>query len=131
MCPGYAIRPFVDSRTLMTMLEHPTRLFRARKILTLAGNEPEALVVVGERIVANGPAAELRQRFPSAEQVELGEAVVVPGFTDAHMHPSQAAEDLLHVDVSASSVRSNAEVVKALRRAAEKTAPGSWIRASR
>jgi hypothetical protein len=33
------------------------------------------------------------------------------------VQPSQAAEDLLHVDVSANSVRSNAEILDMLRRA--------------
>ena len=113
------------------MLEHRSRLFRAGKIISLAGDEPEALVVVGEHIVATGAAANLRQRFPDAEDIDLGAGVLVPGFNDAHMHPSQAAEDLLHVDVSAGRVASNAEILGLLREAAEQTPPGSWVRASR
>jgi predicted amidohydrolase YtcJ len=113
------------------MLEHPTTLFRARKIISLAGAEPEALVVLGERIVATGRTADLAQRFPDAEHVDFGEAVVLPGFNDAHMHPSQAAEDLLHVDVSSAVVRSNAEILGALHEAAEQIPPTGWVRASR
>ena len=113
------------------MLEHRGRLFRAGKIVTLAGDEVEALVVLGEHIVATGAASDLTHRFPDAEHIDLGGGVVVPGFNDAHMHPSQAAEDLLHVDVSASSVRSNAEVLGRLREAAEHTPAGGWVRASR
>src|SRR5215211_8816635 len=115
----------------MTTAERPTRLFRARKIITLAEDEPEALVVLGEHIIATGAAADMAQRFPDAESVDFGDTVIVPGFNDAHMHPSQAAEDLLHVDVSASVVRSNAEILDLLRRAAQHTPVADWVRASR
>jgi hypothetical protein len=33
--------------------------------------------------VASGTAAELAERFPSAEHVDFGDGVVVPGFNDA------------------------------------------------
>jgi predicted amidohydrolase YtcJ len=104
-------------------IDYPARLFQARKIITLAESKPEAMVVVGERVVATGVVTELRQRFPDAESSDFGAAVIVPGFNDAHMHPAHAAEDLLHVDVAANVVRSNAEVVATLRRAAEQTPP--------
>ena len=105
-------------------------IFRARRIQTLAGDEPEALAVVGEQIAATGSMDDLARRFPDAERVEL-DGVVVPGFYDAHMHPSQVAEDLLHVDVSASVVHSLAELTQTLRSEAQKLPPGEWIRASR
>jgi predicted amidohydrolase YtcJ len=106
-------------------------LVRAAKIVSLAGDAPQALAVVGDRIVASGAYAELVQRFPDVEQVDFGASVIVPGFNDSHMHPAQAAEDLLHVDVSAAKVRSNSEILHVLRQAAEQTPPGEWIRASR
>jgi predicted amidohydrolase YtcJ len=113
------------------MLEYRARLFRARKIVTLASDQAEAMVVLGERVVATGAAADLRRRFGDAEVVDFGDAVIVPGFNDAHMHPSQAAEDLLHVDVSAGVVSSNAAIQAALREAAARTPSGEWVRASR
>jgi predicted amidohydrolase YtcJ len=113
------------------MLEHPSLLFRARRIITLAGPAVEAIVTVGERIVASGTADELAVRFPSAKQVDFGDGVVVPGFNDAHMHPAQAAEDLLHVDVSAGRVQSNADILARLRLAAEQLPADAWLRASR
>jgi predicted amidohydrolase YtcJ len=105
-------------------------IFGARRIHTLAGDAPHALAVVGEHIVATGSADELARRFPEAEHVQL-DGVVVPGFNDAHMHPSQVAEDVLHLDVSAAVASSNADVLGAVRREAEKTPPGEWIRATR
>jgi predicted amidohydrolase YtcJ len=113
------------------MLEDRPTIFRARRIVSLTGDAPEAIAVIGEHIVASGPMAELVQRFPGANTVDFGESVVVPGFNDAHMHPAQAAEDLLHVDVSAGKVRSNGDILHALRHSAEETPAGGWIRASR
>ena len=107
-----------------------TTIFRARRIHTLAGDAPAALAVVGEHIVATGSADELARRFPEADRTEL-DGVVVPGFNDAHMHPSQVAEDVLHLDVSAAVASSNADVLSAVRREAERTPPGEWIRATR
>ena len=39
-----------------------------------------------DRIVAVGPADDLAARWPDAPVEDLGEAVVVPGFVDAHCH---------------------------------------------
>ena len=86
--------------------------------------------MVGEQIVAVGSVDDLARRFPDAERVDL-DGVVVPGFYDAHIHPSIVAEDLLHVDVSAAVVRDLSELKATLRRAAEQTRPGEWVRASR
>ena len=113
------------------MMESTTRIFKANSIISLAADAPEAFAVIGERIVAMGAYAEVSARFPGAEQIDLGDAVVVPGFNDAHMHPSQAAEDLLHVDLSAARVRSNIEILNALRQAADNTPAGDWLRGSR
>jgi predicted amidohydrolase YtcJ len=46
----------------------------------LGGPAAEAIVTVGERIVASGTAAELAERFSSGEHVDFGDGVVVPGF---------------------------------------------------
>jgi hypothetical protein len=52
------------------MIEYQSRLFRAHTIISLAGDVPEAFVVVGERIVASGSAHEFAQRFLLAEAAE-------------------------------------------------------------
>lgn len=61
---------------------------------------PTALACRGERIVAVGQAGELRSRFPRAEVSDLGDVTIVPGFNDAHQHPTICAENSLHVDLS-------------------------------
>jgi predicted amidohydrolase YtcJ len=107
------------------------RLFEAQKIISLAGDEPRAMVILDEHIVGTGSRLDLERRFPDAERVDLGDAIVVPGFNDAHMHPSQAADDLLHLDVSASVVHSNADIQARLRQAAAELPGGAWVQASR
>ena len=44
------------------------------------------MVTDRDRIVAVGPADDLAARWPDAPVEDLGEAVVVPGFVDAHCH---------------------------------------------
>lgn len=103
------------------------RIVTARRIITLADTEPGALACRGEKIVAAGPVADLRERFPRAEVHDLGEATVVPGFNDAHQHPTICAEHSLHVDLSPGQVHSPADVTRALRERAARTPPGSWV----
>ena len=95
------------------------------------GPAPPAFATLGDRVVATGAAAELAARFPGAERVDLGDAVVVPGFHDAHMHPSMTAEDLLHLDLSAEVVRSPEQLRAALAGQAARVPPGGWVRGSR
>jgi predicted amidohydrolase YtcJ len=103
-------------------------IFQAPRIHSLAGDSPEGLAVVEEQIVATGSAADLQSRYPHAEHVEL-DGVVVPGFNDAHMHPSIVAEDLLHLDLF--GLTSNREAEERLRRAAMTTPTDEWIRGTR
>jgi predicted amidohydrolase YtcJ len=106
-------------------------IFRARRVIALTDPEPEAFAVLGERIVATGSADELARRFPDATVADGGGGVIVPGFVDAHIHPSIVAEDLLNLDVSASVVGSLSELTRKVLDQAVATPPGTWIRASR
>lgn len=45
-----------------------------------------AVLVRANRIVAVGPAADLRRRFPDATERDLGAVVLLPGFIDTHCH---------------------------------------------
>jgi predicted amidohydrolase YtcJ len=107
-------------------------IVRAARIETMRpGFEPEALCLLGERIVAGGQVEALRERFRDADVCDFGDAVIVPGFNDAHLHLLMAAEDLLHLDLSASAVRSIAEIGEAIAAEARSQPPGTWIRGSR
>jgi predicted amidohydrolase YtcJ len=108
-----------------------TRVFHARAIVTMSGDEPEAFAVAGDEIVATGAERELAQRFPEAERVDLGDGVVVPGFQDSHLHLIAAADNLLHADLSPASVASIADIQRTVRAAAAARPAGAWVRASR
>lgn len=106
-------------------------IFRARRIVTMTEDEPEAFATEGESIAATGTVTALRERYPAAEVVDFGDAVIVPGFNDAHAHLAVAAEDMLHLDLSIDSVSSLAEIVAKLRAGLARTPPGGWLRGSR
>jgi predicted amidohydrolase YtcJ len=108
-------------------------IFRAARIVTLAGPDarvgPEvgAMATAGEHVVDVGDLADLRDRFPTAEVVDLGGALVVPGLNDAHCHPSVTAAGRLHVDVSPAAVDGTADVARVLAERARATPPGTWV----
>ncbi|HEX9890402.1 MAG TPA: amidohydrolase family protein, partial [Nitriliruptorales bacterium] len=89
------------------------------------------LLIRGDRIEITGDADELADAFPEAERHDLGNAVVVPGLHDAHQHITHAAENLLHLDLSADAVSSSADVLEAITAEVSRRQAGSWIRGSR
>ncbi|GAA1768493.1 amidohydrolase [Kocuria aegyptia] len=103
----------------------PLRVVTAPRILALDGTEPEALAVRGETIVGTGSSVEMTARFPGAERIDLDGALVVPGFNDAHCHPSQAALARVRVDLT-DAVGPDA-VRDALLERSRSTGPGEWI----
>ncbi|QXJ21280.1 amidohydrolase [Actinomadura graeca] len=112
---------------------HPLRLVSARRVVTMTGADrsgPQGLVCLGDRIIAVGDRAGLAARFPRAARTDFGDAVIVPGFNDAHMHPSLVAEDALHADLSPGRITSPEELAAALRAQAARTPEGAWVRAS-
>jgi predicted amidohydrolase YtcJ len=115
------------------MADQRVEIFKARRVIALAEAEPapEALAVLGERIVATGTADDLARHFPDAALTDFGDGVIVPGFNDAHIHPSIVAEDLLNLDVSSGVVHSLADLTRKVLDQAVATPPGTWIRASR
>lgn len=108
----------------------PVTLVRARTIHTLAGSDAEAMLVAWGRVVATGNATDLRGHPGLEQEVEL-DGVLMPGFNDAHAHPTMTAENLLHVDCSPELAVDEATLVARLRKATETTPRGSWVRGSR
>lgn len=103
------------------------RLVTARKIIPMGGPDPQALAIRGEWIAASGTLADLREQFPAAEVRDFGSATLVPGFNDAHQHPTICAEQALQVDLSPHKVASKQELVAALRERASATPAGDWV----
>lgn len=105
-------------------------LYRAAHVIAQSsGPDPEAFAVSDGRIRAVGDLASLRDHFPAAREVDFGTSTVIPGLHDAHIHLANAAEDLLHLDLSAAAVRAVDDLLARVRASAG--AGGSWIRGSR
>jgi predicted amidohydrolase YtcJ len=77
-------------------------------------------------VVGTGGADDLRRRFSVAETVEL-EGVVLPGFYDAHAHPTEAAANALGIDLSGEVVTSEEQLAAALASEQPGLADGTWV----
>ncbi|MBL8028634.1 MAG: amidohydrolase [Fibrobacteres bacterium] len=64
------------------------------KVYTIdkSSNVAESFVVENGLFAGVGTLQEMRDRFPSAEEVDLGGAAVLPGLIDGHAHPLMATE---------------------------------------
>lgn len=103
-------------------------LLTGGRIYTGAEAQPrvEAVLAVDGRIAFAGAAAEARRRAPAGTRVvELGDRVVYPGFTDAHVHLLGIGEREL--SFSLDGTRSLAELQAKLRQRAAAT-PASEAR---
>jgi predicted amidohydrolase YtcJ len=63
----------------------------------------------------------------STRVIDCAGKTVVPGFNDAHLHLFSLIRKLLSIDLSPTSVRSIADIKKAIRKKAENTPPGTWL----
>lgn len=105
-------------------------LVQARRIHTMAGPPVDAMVLLGDRVVATGDHKDLAARFPIEETISL-DGVVVPGLNDAHVHPTMTAENQLHVDCSPEIAVDEDRLVALLRAEADACEPGEWVIGSR
>lgn len=103
---------------------------RARRIHTLDGPPAEAMVLLDDRVVATGAWKDLTDRFRPDDVVEL-DGVLLPGLSDAHVHPTMTAENQLHVDCSPEVVTDEATLAASLRDEAARIGPGEWVLGSR
>lgn len=107
-------------------MPQPDLIVRARRIHLLGGEAPaEALLVRAGRVAYAGTFDAAREVAAAGAQVEdLGDAVVTPGLTDAHVHLTTYGLSLRRVDLNAA--RTHAEALEAIGRAAA-TGEG-WLR---
>jgi len=97
------------------------------RVLTMDPSQPraEAFAVKDGRIVAVGSTADIRGLVARNTQViDAGRMTVTPGFIDAHCHPGEV-EELYDVNAD---LRSVAQIQAALRKRAQNTPPGQWVR---
>ena len=91
-----------------------------------ANPRAEAFAIKDDRFVAVGSTSDVRNMASASTQViDAGGATVVPGFIDAHSHPSGAGLDQLrNVNTNLGSI---ARIQGALSERAAQTPPGEWI----
>jgi predicted amidohydrolase YtcJ len=102
-------------------------LFNAR-VHTVDDKQPEAQAVAirGDRIVAVGTDAAVRALAGgSTRSIDLGGAMVLPGFNDAHTHFGNAVE--WHFQAMVMHVDDEAAMVRELAKAAARVPKGLWI----
>src|SRR5581483_5102915 len=126
----------VDCHSFLNMLEsppmpHPLLLLNG-KIVTLDGSLPRAsaLVLRGEEILYVGDDDGARRfREHDSELLDLKGQLVLPAFTDAHIHFTGFASSLESVDLS--SCRSLEQALERVRQRAAETPPGELISGGR
>ena len=98
------------------------------KVYTQEDAQPraEALAVIGERLLAVGSTDRIKALATKRTKVIDAEGMtVVPGFIDAHTHPSDSGvSELMFVDCNRPTV---GEIQKGMRERAAKTAAGEWV----
>ncbi|MCU0503826.1 MAG: amidohydrolase family protein [Anaerolineae bacterium] len=106
-------------------------LFTNGRVYTADARTPwaEAVAVRGERILAVGAAADLAElRGPRTEVIDLTGRLLLPGFTESHVHFIELALRATEIDVTAAaSAHAVAEMVRA-RVAAQADRPSAWLR---
>jgi predicted amidohydrolase YtcJ len=86
----------------------------------------EAVIATDGRLAFVGSSVEARQRAPrDAQQVDLGGATVVPGFTDSHAHLAGIGQRELAFDLEGTT--SVADLQARLKQRAASTKAGEWI----
>ena len=103
-------------------------LLRGGPIYTADAARPwsEAVAVRGRHILALGRETELVELCgPKTEVIDLGGRLLLPGFTDSHIHFIEVA--LRAAQIDATGAGSAHDVAEMVRVKAAGTAPGTWI----
>lgn len=104
------------------------------RVVTMDEETPhaEAIAMKGDRISAIGADDVIRtQIMDQTKVIDARGRVVLPGFIDAHIHPSPTFDELSPFGVVAcgpEAVSSIDELIERLRRKAEHTPTGGWVR---
>ncbi|HMQ59616.1 MAG TPA: amidohydrolase [Flavilitoribacter sp.] len=105
-------------------------LFQNGRIYTMAAPEEtaEALAIKGERILFAGPGKDA-ERFigPQTRIIDLMGKTLLPGFTDAHVHPVSGGLALAGCNLA--DILDRDSVLTAIRRYAHANPDKEWIRA--
>jgi predicted amidohydrolase YtcJ len=103
-------------------------VLRGGKVVTVDESKPEAqaVAVVGDTLVAVGSDRDMQPYIgPNTRVVELGGALVTPGFIDAHAHFTAVGEAARSLKLS--TARDWDEIVRMVAEAAKRAKYGEWI----
>jgi len=89
------------------------------------GERVEGLAVEDGTIVSLGSSQELRDRYRSANYIDLEGRAVIPGLTDSHLHLMSYGQQLTRLDLS--ETRSISELMTQVRTHAAQLEPGEWL----
>src|SRR5688572_16985294 len=110
---------------------------RGANVITVDTNRPRAegfAVAAGKFVMVGSDAAVENFIGPKTTMLDLAGKTVVPGFIDAHAHPSpQYPEDApwASVDCRPEKTPTIEALVAALERKAKRTPPGQWVTGAR
>lgn len=106
----------------------PDTILHHAQVVTVDPRHPraQAVAIARDRLLAVGANDEvLALATGRTRKIDLAGKTVVPGFIDAHSHPSYAGIRHLHwVDCD---LRSIVDIQAAIRRRADQKEPGSWV----
>jgi predicted amidohydrolase YtcJ len=112
--------------------EKPDLILHNANIFTVDDAQPQAqaVAIANGRFLAVGSNSDvLNLTSPAVRKIDLGGKTVLPGFNDAHCHPSSAGFDMvISVDCDLPSI---AAIQAALRERAAKTPAGHWVYGSK
>lgn len=125
-------REFLGSLAAFSMFpldeEKPELILHNGNFWTVNASAPraEAVAIARGRFLAVGTSSEVMNLAgPAVKKVDLGGKTVLPGFIDAHSHPSDAGR--LHLRMVDCDLRSIQAIVAVLRERAAKTPAGEWV----
>ncbi len=98
------------------------------KVITLEDSAPqvEAVAVGGSRIAALGSSADMRRHIgPKTQVVDVGGALVIPGFIEGHAHFNGVG--LAQLNLNLTKAKTWDEIVAMVEEATKKAKPGEWI----
>jgi predicted amidohydrolase YtcJ len=88
--------------------------------------EAEALAAAGGTIVAVGSNQDVQRYIgPRTRVIDLGGALAVPGFIDAHVHFTGVGEAARNLKLG--TARTFDDIVRMVGEAANRARPGEWI----
>jgi len=115
----------------MTLCTNADIIFKGGDVITVDGefSVEEALAVKGNKIVHIGTDSEVMDLAGEKTRiVDLNGRCLVPGFIDSHLHMALKGANELAIDCRYPHVKSIEDIKNLVRKTAENTPKGQWIR---